>query len=202
LYESFRKFKNNIAVENGNRKINYGQLDRQSHCITNWMIRNEIKEDTIIGILADDRIVVLSAIIAILKAKCVFVPLDTSNPPDRLEKMIDITKLKRIFVDKNSYAKYSRYSFIKESNIELTEVENLLSLTGEKEPGLEISLDFSYSSQDRIYIYFTSGSTGEPKAVIGKNISLLNYCRREVDLIISMKIFEFVNWQRSGLMHF
>ncbi|UCH94254.1 MAG: amino acid adenylation domain-containing protein [Candidatus Aminicenantes bacterium] len=181
LYKGLKKFKHRTAVEYGNRLITYGELDRRSDVIANWMMKNDIKEETFIGILANDRIVVILSIIAILKAKSVFVPLDTSNPPDRLGEMIEITKLRLIFTDKESGMKYSTGSSIKEKNIKLVIIEDLPRLTDEIEPNFRKRLTANCSPEDKIYIFFTSGTTGEPKAVVGKNRSLLHYIQWEVN---------------------
>ncbi|MCP4221204.1 MAG: amino acid adenylation domain-containing protein, partial [bacterium] len=39
----------------------------------------------------------------------------------------------------------------------------------------------TYTMEDNIYVYFTSGTTGRPKAIIGKNKSLLQFIQWEID---------------------
>jgi amino acid adenylation domain-containing protein/non-ribosomal peptide synthase protein (TIGR01720 family) len=178
LVDSIRRFKTNTAIEYGDRLLTYADLNERSDRIDNWIRKKGIERETFIGILARDRIEYISSIIGVLKAGCSFVPLDPANPDDRLIRMIDVLGLSVIFID-GGYKEFPQNDTIKERHIEFVVLEDLFSN--------EDNNDFSdrsylqYSPEDKIYVYFTSGTTHLPKAIVGKSKSLLHYCEWEIE---------------------
>jgi non-ribosomal peptide synthetase component F len=88
----FYKYPDNIAVQYGGRKFSYRELDKRSKSILNWLYENDIPKETFIGIYIEDRIDFIAAMIGIIKAGCVFVPLDAGLPVKRLENMVRMTQ--------------------------------------------------------------------------------------------------------------
>jgi amino acid adenylation domain-containing protein len=184
LVDVFIKYKDNTAIEYANRFLNYGELDRISNLIALWIIKKGIKKEKFIGVLADDKIYFICAMIGILKAGAAFVPLDPSNPEDRLDLMIDQVNLDLIFIDEK-YKKYSDYCSMNNKNTRFIFIENLFEDPDEGER----SLDIEYLPEDKTYVYFTSGTTGVPKAIIGKNKGLLHYAEWEIETFITGNYF-------------
>lgn len=189
LDERFEKFKNNTAIECGSRRITYGELAGRSNFIGARLKRQLAAKNTLIGIAVDDKIDFVSILIAVLKAGGIFVPIDPVNPLKRREKMITVTNLSVIIADEDNYMSFLSGTFMESNKIDYIlmselskgnerQVENAASI-----PGLEKR----YSPDDQVYIYFTSGSTSEPKAIVGKNKSFLQYIQWEVDTINVME---------------
>jgi amino acid adenylation domain-containing protein len=178
LTGSFHRHYHRVAIEYGTRVKTYAQLDHMSNHIAKWIVQKGIEPGTFIGILLEDRLDFISLIIGILKAGCVFVPLDPANPDSRLELMIRISHLEYIFMDKMNHNRFktdgtqrlARIEFIRADELISQEIEN----GGPEPPALH------YDTEDPVYIYFTSGSTGVPKAVVGKNKSLLHFIDWEI----------------------
>jgi amino acid adenylation domain-containing protein len=182
LRERLNQFKENIAVEYGGKVFTYGDIERQSDYIADWITARGIGRETFIGIYTADRVEIIVAIIGILKAGCVFVPLDTAYPLSRLEMMVETTGIKLILENTTTIGednRLSRSQHLSRGGVEFVSFEELFSGPG-REGNLEI--DFvPYTPDDRIYIYFTSGSTGTPKAIVGKNKSLHHFINWEIE---------------------
>ncbi len=97
LYDSFQKHGPNIAVEYKDLEISYTQLDRLSNIITQELLTHKVPTGTFIGILLEDKAAILTVILGIIKANCVFVPLDTRYPDRRLRAMLEESRLKMVF---------------------------------------------------------------------------------------------------------
>jgi amino acid adenylation domain-containing protein/thioester reductase-like protein len=179
LNDCFKKFKDRTAIEFGRKCITYSRLEKRTGDIAHWLIMKGFKKETFIGIMAEDRMELTAAIIAVLKAGCVFVPLDTANPDNRLAAMIDMTNIDTILVDRINYSRRVTKQFVNEKNINWIVLEDLTA--GEGDPAGANKPAVQYTPEDKIYIYFTSGTTGTPNAVIGKNIALLHFCQWEVE---------------------
>jgi amino acid adenylation domain-containing protein len=174
LNRSFKKHRYSTVVECGGRVLTYGELDRRSNCVAGWLIDRGVSPETLIGISIEDRLAFISIMIGILKARCVFVPWDAGYPRRRLEVMTGASGVQLIFTDDRACFDQR---FAQEVEFILTDADQLL-WSGHVEAGREVGL--SYSPEDSVYIYFTSGTTGTPRAMRGKNRSLLHFIDWEV----------------------
>ncbi|MCU0288499.1 MAG: AMP-binding protein, partial [Acidobacteria bacterium] len=200
LNESFQQHQDHVAIENGNCHVTYKQLANKSNHIYQWMINQNIPPDSFIGVCFDNPGDIIPVIIGILKARCVFTILDTSLPRQRLLNMINLTHLKIVFISPQN--KNSLFSSGDELNISIIRVDDgfyqndrIPNLTpGEYHDGNTVL----YTREDKIYIYFTSGTTGMPKAFIGMNKSLLHFIDWEIATFNVNKTFRFSQWITPG----
>lgn len=179
LNESFFKFKDSTAIELGSESLTYGELDRKSNYTANLLLDKGIKKESFIGVLLEDRKEVIAAIIGILKAGCVFVPLDPMYPADRLKSMIDTADIELIFTDKINSRLFESNKEIEMSGCEFLIIDTMVST--ENHSWFHSVPEMEYTPEDKIYIYFTSGTTGTPKALVGKNKSLTHFINWEVE---------------------
>src|SRR4051812_4830124 len=71
------------AIESGGRTIAYGVLDHRANALASALAA-AAPPGTPVGILTSDRLLVITAMIATLKAGCAFVPMDPANGDARL----------------------------------------------------------------------------------------------------------------------
>jgi len=81
-----------IAIDAGPRTLTYAELDRRSNGLAH-ALTSAVPAGTLVGILTDDIISVVTSMIAILKAGCAFVPMDPSSGDARLSTLIDAVDL-------------------------------------------------------------------------------------------------------------
>jgi len=164
LFQTFLTFEGKTAIEYGDKKISYSELDKASNKTAN-AIRTNYDKGTFVGVLIEDRADFIATMIGILKAGCVFVPLEPSFPTKRLESIIESAELGLTICDNETIAQFSG----KDSQTRYVVMNQLQENSSEEKPDVE------YLEKDAVYIYHTSGSTGQPKAVLGMNISLLHF---------------------------
>ncbi len=170
LRESFRAYGNNIAVRCGTQTLTYDDLDRMSNGIANRLLDKKVNRETFIGVLMNDRVRFIYTVIGILKAGCVFVSLDPAYPDGRLALMMDFTGTSLIFTDDANRNRGGLREF--------TCVDDLFP--GGISGGDTRPVELTYSGEDPVYVYFTSGTTGMPKGILGKNKSLWQFIEWEV----------------------
>ena len=179
LIESLGKFKDRTAIQCGERFVTYGQLDRGSNGIAAGLVDGGIGKGAFIGIYIDDRVAFITALIGILKAGCVFVPLDAAYARQRLEVMIRQADVSVIIADAPGVAGIAAGTLTVPPAVRVLALEGLTGRNGgEGEAQLP---PVAYDPEDRIYIYFTSGTTGLPRAILGKNKSLLHFIDWEIE---------------------
>lgn len=158
--EGFARDPGAVALERGLIRMTYRQLDRQSDQVAQWLRQKSLPAEGQVGLLMKDRIKIIVSMIGVLKARGVFVPLDPSLPEERLRRMTDTVDLDLTLKDDDP-------------------LFDTLEAGPEDVTSWELAED--YTPEDRIYIYFTSGTTGNPKAIVGKNKSLHHFIQWQAE---------------------
>jgi len=182
LANVFLEYKENTAIEYGTTRLTYAELEHRAAGISQWIANHNILAGSFIGIYSEDKIHIISSIIAILQKRCIFVPLDIVLPRRRVENMIRLTNMRAILTD-NAHETVLISMMEKDPHKPHIFVLNDSSyrdrvLDDNNHPGI------TYDLEDKIYVYFTSGTTGMPNAIVGKNKSLVQFVQWEIETFI------------------
>src|SRR5690242_20643379 len=158
-------FPGNIAIAAGARRVSYRELEERSNSLANFLLAKGASAGAPVAILTTDRVQILISILGILKARCVFAPLDPQLPEKRREAMMSllapewlITETQLLHRVDNQWEELSEYESY--FNPAQTMVES--------------------QPDDMCYVYFTSGSTGRPKAIAGRLKGIDHFIRWEI----------------------
>lgn len=176
ITESFEKVpENHIFIEQCQKTVTAAELKRS--CLkTAAAIRNMgISEGTPVALVITDRIKMIEAILGTIMAGCCFVPVETDFPQDTVSDMLTGAGVKNVLTDVED----DRYKEVFEKL--RVNVCSMDSLTGAP-AGDGFPLQKA-DSNGPIYIYFTSGTTGKPKGIIGRNRGLVQFIEWEASKI-------------------
>jgi tyrocidine synthetase-3 len=155
----------------GNRKLSYRRLQTLSNRIAAVLIERDLPAATQIGVMMNDRINMILAVIGILNARCVFVPIDSALPEVRIEGMLATVDVELLLCDGGIEPPVG-------GTVEILRIEELIN---DQKNGDACLPEVPYEPDDQIYIYFTSGTSGAPKAIVGKNKSLQHFIEWEIE---------------------
>lgn len=168
-----KEYPKHIAIECEGEQICYKELHQISDKIAYELKAANIGKQAHIGVYMGNKVSIIYAMLGIMKAGCVFVPLDEEYTMNRLIHMIHTADIQLILYDK---AKSDIQGKV-DSRVKTLSIEDMLR--GGYSESLSIDEEI-YQPDDKLYIYFTSGTTGNPNAVVGENKSLLHFILWEI----------------------
>ncbi|MCP4157679.1 MAG: amino acid adenylation domain-containing protein, partial [bacterium] len=205
---SFEKYSHRIAIRYAGTELSYSEVERKAASISTWILRHQIPKGSFIGIFIENRLESIIVILGILNAGCAFVPLNTSLPAGRLKLMIRDINTPVIFTDEANEKKishmgghYTRGNGVRDTGSDKkttrfhTPVINS-AFYRENNPQAAKLEPLTYEMEAAIYVFFTSGTTGTPKGIIGKNSGLTQFIQWEVenfDVTPSYYFSQFIN---------
>lgn len=176
--EAISKFSSRTAVEYKDRWVTYEQLGKEACKVANILLKYREQRDAFIGVLTRNKLNLIYSVLGVWKAGMVFVPLDSSYPVQRIHSMLEISKMEIILTDNSVDCKLLEAITENNSDVKIINIDS-------EYLGMVVNDTFDtsiieYKPEDKIYLYFTSGSSGKPKAVLGKNTSLLQFIAWEI----------------------
>ena len=166
-------------TKNYRKEITWGKFDRRANRIANCLLQNGIKKGDKVAILLMNCIEWLPIYFGILKAGALAVPLNYRYSSDEIKYCLDLADCDALVFGKE---------FIGRVENICGEIPNVKSLyyVGDGCPSFAIDFeklwkeypktapDVTLSDEDYAAIYFSSGTTGFPKAILHKHKSLMH----------------------------
>lgn len=159
-----------IAAQCEDKGITYGELDRNSGILAGRLIKEGIKKDSVVGLLADRSIEMLTAILGIWKAGGAYLPIDAAYPAERIKYILTDSGTKILLTDRS----LETYGF--DSSVISIDIINVI-MCGKKED-IPIKLP---EPGDLAYVIYTSGSTGNPKGAMVEHRGMLNHLYAKIN---------------------
>ena len=155
------------AVIAGAQRLSYRELDRRSNQLARSLRRLGVGPEVLVGIALERSPDLLVALLGVLKAGGAYLPLDPSDPGERLGALLRDSGASLLLSRRDLAARVPggplRF---------LLEDEEVL-LRQESEEALRVPV----SLESLAYVIYTSGSTGAPKGVMVSHGALAAYVR-------------------------
>ncbi|MEI7982171.1 MAG: AMP-binding protein, partial [Bacteroidota bacterium] len=154
------------ALVSRHEVVSYREMGEKTDKISANLLRLGVERGMPVGIHLENSPAMVMCILAVFRAGGIYIPLDPYYPEERLRYVIEKTRIRFLIVDEE------RKNRTPQLNELIIPVNGLLA-----EPGISL-LPGSGGLQepaDMAYIMFTSGSTGNPKGVMIRHDSLLNF---------------------------
>ena len=159
------------AIDHHGRAISYSQLSSAAHAVAQRLQALDVKRGAHVGVLTEDATLVVPAALGILAQGSVFGLLDPTHPTPYLRDLARDADLACVVCD-----------------------EKMASVAGELAPVALIDASIyatngsiagllEQATQRAIYVYFSSGTTGTAKPVLGRADSLLHFVDWEIETL-------------------
>jgi amino acid adenylation domain-containing protein len=162
-----------VALECGDTTTSYRQLWRRAMALAATLVEMDVQPGDIIGVVARRTPETIAAMIAVMAVRAAYVPVDPTNPVERVRLILDQAKPQFVLWDGVGDDKCAfGLPALDTSTVPTTDSSN------RPVSGSAARLD------DVAYVVFTSGSTGVPKGVLIEHRSLVNYVGWAATLVL------------------
>jgi len=151
------KYPDQIAITAQGKSQTYRELNQVGNRIAREILSQGGKEGLPIAILLDHSIGAIAALIGILKTGSPYVPLNLSYPGERLAAILSDAGVNLVLTDT---------PFLAVANTALPLNGKLINLDMISLKGISDNLNRPISTYSPASIFYTSGSTGQPKGVV------------------------------------
>src|SRR5688572_5508684 len=151
-----------VAIDDRDGRLTYGELDRLATLVAQELDRRGLPIEAPVGVHMRRSPQMVVAMYGALKAGAAYVPIDPSNPAERIEHMMREVGMPVVLVTADLHHRLT--GLAAERALVL---EEILASSVARDPRTPLV------DPDHIaYIIFTSGSTGPPKAAANRHLGL------------------------------
>lgn len=163
--EQVEKTPNKIAVVFEDKMLTYKELNEKANSLA-YFLRNKqnVKRESTVGIMVNRSLEMIVAILGVMKAGGVYIPIDPNFPEDRINYMLETSSASILLISEKLKDKFN-YKNKVSIDLENKDIYNLPNK----------NLENINELSDLLYIIFTSGSTGKPKGVMQTQRTLVNF---------------------------
>ncbi len=176
----------------GETRLAYGEVDRRANRLARHLQRLGVGPETTVGLLLDRSPDVVVAILGVLKAGAVYVPLDPAYPAERLRAIGDDARLAVLVSERSRRELMPGFR----GHLVLLDVDRDLIEAERDEP-----LGRTTPPDGLAYVIYTSGSTGQPKGVMIAHASVINLATwqaAEFGITAASRVSQFASYGFDG----
>ncbi len=155
-----------VAVVYRDQQITYRELNKRANRIANYLRAQGVGPEVLVGIFLDRSPDMVASILGVLKAGGAYLPLDPSNPKERLAFILEDAGAQILLTHSHLL------KLLPDTNLPAVCLDsdwNTIAPFSAQNPGVALS------PGNLAYVIYTSGSTGRPKGTLIHHQGLLNY---------------------------
>jgi amino acid adenylation domain-containing protein len=177
------------AISSWDGDLTYLELNYYSNRLAHYLVSLGIGPETMVPVCFEKSKWTIVAILGILKAGGAFVPMDPSNPINRLETISSTVDAKVVL------------SSVKTSQMFSESIQQLITIVNQalidSLPHQHQAPSVKVGPQNAVYVIFTSGSTGTPKGVIiehGAYSTSATMCAAALHIQRNSRVLQFASY--------
>lgn len=199
IYEAFEKNAatkpGKTAIKGNKYELSYEALNEHANRLARILQNAGISKEQVIAFFGPSGIEAVASMVAIFKAAGIYMPVDKSLPLPRVRAILKETGCRMMIIDRGSkdiiqkeinegYLQLDKLLILDQdtSIVQLFEIKDRVISELSIDPNLPVSnLDLQIDPDDANYIFYTSGSTGQGKPILGCHKSLAHFIHWEIN---------------------
>src|SRR5438093_438336 len=164
-----------IAAEHGNRRWTYRELNAHANQLARALLARGLSREGVVAVVTERNLDWIAAVLAIFKAGGAYLPIEPHFPADRIARTLARAGCRLVLTERGSTTMLDQ-AIDSLSGVQTLFIDALYEEAHSGgDPGVAVALD------QLAYIYFTSGSTGEPKGAMCEHAGMLNHLFAKID---------------------
>ncbi|MGW1161963.1 non-ribosomal peptide synthetase [Streptomyces sp. NPDC002519] len=164
-----------VAAVHGDRSWTYGELNARANRLARALLARGLGGEDVVGVVTERNLDWLAAVLAVFKAGGVYLPIEPHFPAGRIEATLSRAGCRLVLTESGSTHTLDKALAL------LPHIERLPVETAYAEQHADTDVAVKVTPDQLAYIYFTSGSTGEPKGAMCEHAGMLNHLFAKID---------------------
>ncbi|EMT72002.1 Lovastatin nonaketide synthase [Fusarium odoratissimum] len=164
MNEAIKRNPHDAAVKDADGQLTYGELAVRVNSLAST-IQSQLQPGSEVAVLCEPTACWVISMLAVIRSGCVYVPLDSKLPDERLKVILQAVGPDLILCESST----------KERAYHLSNGAPVLSLTDMPNSTQAITAANLESENETTFVLFTSGSTGTPKGIRLSSRGIINY---------------------------
>jgi len=178
-----------IAAVCGRRRWSYRELNSHANRLGRALLDRGLQPEDPVAVVTERDLDWLAAVLAVLKAGGAYLPIEPGFPAERIAAMLARADCHWVLTRRGATAELDialqrlpamRTLVIEDAIIAAGACRVPTGGVADAETGGEDNLGVRVSADQLAYIYFTSGSTGEPKGAMCEHAGMLNHLQAKI----------------------
>ena len=168
-----------VAAVRGDQQWTYAELNARANRLGRALLARGLRREGVVAVVTERNLDWMAAVIAIFKAGGVYLPIEPHFPAERIATTLTRAECRLVLTETDSRTNLDR------ALDSLPGIQTLLATppdgefgTGERDAE---NLGVVVTADQLAYIYFTSGSTGEPKGAMCEHAGMLNHLFAKIE---------------------
>ncbi|MEU0389976.1 non-ribosomal peptide synthetase [Streptomyces chartreusis] len=187
--ERVRRHPDRIAAVHDGTEWTYDELNRRANRIAHGLLDRGLQSEDVVAVVTERNLGWLAAALGVFKAGGVYLPVEPHFPASRIAAMLGRSECRFVLTEPGSTATLD-LALTGRENLPRLFVTDLITAVltegdGGADPERHERLDTDpgvlVSSGQLAYVYFTSGSTGEPKGAMCEHAGMLNHLLAKIE---------------------
>jgi amino acid adenylation domain-containing protein len=164
-----------VAAVRGDRQWTYAELNARANRLARALLARGLRREGVVAVVTERNLDWMAAVLAVFKAGGVYLPIEPHFPADRIAITLSRAGCELVLTEPDSTATLAQ------ALDSLAGIQALFVETAYAEDHADGDLGIDVGAGQLAYIYFTSGSTGEPKGAMCEHAGMLNHLYAKID---------------------
>ncbi|MFI2347899.1 amino acid adenylation domain-containing protein [Streptomyces sp. NPDC019443] len=164
-----------VAAVHGERQWTYGELNSRANRLGRALLARGLRREGVVAVVTERNLDWMAAVLAVFKAGGVYLPIEPHFPAERIRTTLSRAECGLVLTEPGST------TTLDQALDSLSGVQTLFVDAAYEEDHADGDLGVGVAPDQLAYIYFTSGSTGEPKGAMCEHAGMLNHLYAKID---------------------
>ncbi|MFF9351733.1 amino acid adenylation domain-containing protein [Streptomyces sp. NPDC014734] len=179
--ERVREHPDRIAAVYGGTEWTYDALNRHANRIAHALLARGLRPEDVVAVVTERNLTWMASVLAVFKAGGVYLPVEPHFPARRIAAMLARSDCRFVLTELGSTGMLDQALTVSGAPSRLLIADVLAEGREGAEGHRETDPGVPVSAGQLAYVFFTSGSTGEPKGAMCEHAGMLNHLLAKIE---------------------